>query len=164
MLSQLGHVSLYMDFGRTGGELKLTSAIFAACIDNNNWRAHPVSQRGSCGKITRRTVSRSKALSRHFVKFVKYLGIGLTKYMIPRKLFWLGPGFYAGREHPRYLGVVLEPANEKLLALFVSKFSSVALGLVEIRERFPPQTPVLTILKQPKLMVVSHVCPPFGDA
>ncbi|MGO8735267.1 MAG: hypothetical protein ACLQVM_21020 [Terriglobia bacterium] len=64
-----------------------------------------------------------------------------------RKSSWLGQGLDSGWEHPRYLRIVLEPSYEKLLALFVGKFSSATLGLVEVSERFPPQTPVLTILK-----------------
>jgi hypothetical protein len=43
--------------------------------------------------------------------------------------------------------VILKPADKKLLALFVGEFPSVALGLVEVSERLPPQTPSLTILK-----------------
>jgi hypothetical protein len=63
------------------------------------------------------------------------------------KSSWMGLRLPSGREHPRYLRAVLEPAYKKLLALFVGKSLSVTLGLIEVSERFPPQTPVLTILK-----------------
>jgi hypothetical protein len=49
--------------------------------------------------------------------------------------------------------VVLEPVHKKLLALFVGKRSSVALGLVEAGERRPLHRPAFISLKQPKLKV-----------
>jgi len=59
----------------------------------------------------------------------------------------LCPRLHSGREYSRDLRVIIEPAYEELLAFFVGELSSVALGLVKVGKRFPPQTPVLTILK-----------------